>query len=133
MTERMTMNRVIHNAVRRDFGRLDSALAEPRAAEPTRAYDLQRAYAQLHQQLSHHHQQEDQLVFPALGRLGIDTTLIGEMEHEHAALTRTAAAMEGYAAAPSAESAAAARESVLSTRQVVDTHLAHEEGELDPL
>lgn len=130
------MNAVIHAAVRRDLRRLDAALAAPPAAQPGRARQLRTGYAHLHDQLGKHHQQEEELVFPALQRLGVDTTLIGEMEDEHAAMVaalgETATAMTTYAASPSAESAAQARQSVLATQQVVERHLAHEEAELEP-
>lgn len=136
MAEPLTMNQVIHNAVRRDLGRLDAALGAARDGDAARARDLGKAYANLRSELTHHHQQEDRLVFPALGRLGIDSTLLREMDHEHEAmveaLTHTAGAMDAYAAAATAETRTAARESVQTTTGVITRHLAHEEGELDP-
>ena len=136
MAEQLTMNHVIHNAVRRDLSRLDAALAAAPPGNTARARDLAKAYTNLRTELTHHHQQEDRLVFPALGRLGIDRTLLEEMDHEHeamvAALTDTAAAMDAYAASATAESSATARQSVGSTTEVIERHLAHEEGELDP-
>jgi hemerythrin-like domain-containing protein len=137
MAETMTMNRVIHAAVRRDLDRLAAALDEARDGDETRAQGLHRAYAHLHGQLKHHHEQEDRLVFPALDRLGVDTALIGDMEGEHHAMAdalgRTATVMERYAGTGSAAHAAAARDSVEETRAVVERHLAHEENELEPL
>ncbi len=41
----------------------------------------------LHAELKHHHEQEDEIVFPALERLGIDAALIEEMDAEHAAMS----------------------------------------------
>jgi len=137
MAETMTMNRVIHAAVRRDLDRLSSALGAVRDGDTTRARALQRAYANLHRELKHHHEQEDRHVFPALARLGVDTSLISTMDDEHhamsGALTETAGAMETYAASGSAADAAAARASVERTTVVVERHLAHEEAELEPL
>ena len=99
MAETMTMNRVIHAAVRRDLDRLATALATAR--DTTRAGDLQRAYAHLHAQLKHHHEQEDRHVFPVLGSLGVDTALITEMDDEHHAMSdaldSTAVLMQRYA------------------------------------
>jgi hemerythrin-like domain-containing protein len=137
MAATMTMNQVIHGAVRRDLDRLAAALATARDRDVARAGDLQRAYAHLHAQLKHHHQQEDRFVFPALGRLGIDTTLLEEMDSEHEAMSdaldETAAAMQRYAVTGSADDAATARAEVMRTRAVVERHLAHEENELEPL
>lgn len=137
MAEQLTMNRVIHAAVRRDLTRLDAALGAVRDGDTRRAQQLQRAYAALHEQLAHHHQQEDAIVFPALQRLGIDATLVGEMDSEHhamaEALDETATVMRRYATSGSAAAAAAALESVRSTTLVVERHLAHEEAELEPL
>jgi hypothetical protein len=62
----MTMNRVIHAAVRRDLGSLESALATAPDGDRTRARQLQVAYANLHHQLKHHHEGEDAHVFPFL-------------------------------------------------------------------
>jgi hypothetical protein len=137
MAETMTMNRVIHSAVRRDLDRLAAALGSAPDGDVARAGDLQRAYANLHGQLKHHHEQEDRLVFPALGRLGIDPVLIEEMDAEHGAmadaLASTARLMQRYAATGSAQDAAAARDDVRHTRAVVERHLTHEEQELEPL
>lgn len=137
MAEQMTMNRVIHAAVRRDLARLDTALAAAQDGDTARAQDLHRAYANLHAQLKHHHEQEDELVFPALVRLGVDTALVDEMDSEHQAMSdaleSTAGAMKAYAATGSAADAGAARESLAGTVQVVERHLAHEEAELEPL
>ena len=137
MSETMTMNRVIHAAVRRDLDRLGAALAVARDGDTARAGDLRRAYAALHAQLKHHHEQEDEIVFPALARLGVDTGLIHEMDDEHHAMSDaldvTATAMDRYAGSGSSQDAEAARASVEQTRLVVERHLAHEEAELEPL
>lgn len=137
MSETMTMNQVIHGAVRRDLDRLADALGSARDGDTERAGDLHRAYAHLHAQLKHHHEQEDRLVFPALSRLGVDTSLIDDMDGEHHAmsdaLATTATAMRQYAATGASTDAAAARESVEETRIVVERHLQHEESELEPL
>ena len=133
----MTMNQVIHNAVRRDLGRLDAALRAAPDGDQERAGDLQRAYANLHAQLTHHHESEEEHVFPTLRGLGVDTALLDEMDGEHhamaAALAETSTAMRRYADTGAAADAASARESVEETQGVVERHLAHEEKELEPL
>jgi hypothetical protein len=55
MTEPMTMNRLIHAAVRRDLDRLSAALERLPDGDRARAADLERAYANLRRELTHHH------------------------------------------------------------------------------
>jgi DUF438 domain-containing protein len=132
----MTMNRVIHGAVRRDLDRLSTALGQLRDGDAARAQGLERAYANLRTELTHHHEGEDTYIFPMLGRIGVDEELLGAMESEHHAmadaLTETAGAMSTVARTGSATDAAAAQASVVRTREVVERHLRHEEDELEP-
>jgi hemerythrin-like domain-containing protein len=133
----MTFNRVIHQAVRRDLARLDAALAAAPDGDVARARRLERAYANLHTELVHHHEGEDAHVFPFLARVGTPPELLAAMDSEHHAmadaLAATHEAMTAYAASGSAADAAAARTSVVRTVEVVDRHLAHEEEDLEPL
>lgn len=131
------MNRVIHTAVRRDLGRLDGALGSVRDGDTERARDLHRAFANLHRELTQHHEGEDENVFPMLAGAGVDQRLLDAMEAEHQAMSQaledTARALDAYAASGSAADAAGAREHVGRLRQVVDRHLDHEESDLEPL
>lgn len=137
MTGPMTMNRVIHAAVRRDLGRLESALATAADGDRARARQLQAAYANLHDQLKHHHEGEDTHVFPFLARVGGATELVGVMETEHQAMADALAgartAMDTYASTGSAGDAHAARDAVVRANDVVERHLHHEENDLEPL
>jgi hemerythrin-like domain-containing protein len=132
----LTMNRVIHAAVRRDLDRLSTALGELRDGDTARAQALDRAYANLRTELTHHHEGEDTYIFPMLGRIGVDKGLLDAMESEHHAmadaLADTAGAMETVARTGSTADASAARASVVRTREVVEHHLRHEEDELEP-
>jgi hemerythrin-like domain-containing protein len=132
----MTMNRVIHQAVRRDLERLGQALGRATDGDTTRARDLQRAYANLCTQLVHHHRGEDDWIWPMLSKVGVDQDLLDAMESEHqsmaASLDDTTAAMDAYAASGSALDARAARDSLMRTQAVVARHFAHEEDELEP-
>ena len=132
----MTMNQVIHAAVRRDLTRLERALESFPADDAERANQLARAYRFLRHQLTDHHQSEDDLIWPVIGRLGVDRALLDVMESEHhamaEALTRTSAAMTALVARPESDVAAGALASLRSTRAVVDQHLDHEEQELEP-
>jgi hemerythrin-like domain-containing protein len=136
MTAPMTMNRLIHDAVRRDLDRLRAALDEVDDGDRTRAEELDRAFVYLRGELTRHHEGEDTYVWPMLARAGIAEDLLGEMEAEHhamaEALSETGAAMSRFATSGTAADAAAARASVVRTQAVVERHLAHEEGELEP-
>ena len=133
----MTMNGLIHQAVRRDLGRLKTALDSYGGTQPDRAKGLERAYANLQRELAHHHEQEDELIWPMLARLGVDHELLSTMESEHedmsAALGETGAAMTKFATSGSATDLGPARESLKRTQVVVVRHLDHEERELEPL
>jgi DUF438 domain-containing protein len=137
MSATMSMNQVIHAAVRRDLRRLSTALQSAPDGDTARAGALARAYANLHLELKHHHQQEDKHVFPALRRLGIDGALVERMEGEHhemsQALDRAATLMQAYAETASAADASAALDGVEEARVVVERHLDHEEDQLEPL
>jgi hemerythrin-like domain-containing protein len=133
----MTMNRVIHAAVRRDLARLESALATAPDGDRVRARQLQVAYAHLHDQLKHHHEGEDTHVFPFLAKVQGATELVEVMETEHQAMADALAgartAMDTYASSGSAGDAHAARDAVLKANDVVERHLHHEENDLEPL
>jgi hemerythrin-like domain-containing protein len=137
MAETMSMNRVIHHAVRRDLARLEAALASAPDGDVTRAVRLDRAYDNLHRELTRHHEGEDAFVFPFLAEVGLPSDLLAAMDHEHHdmadALGQTRAAMAAYASSGSATDAETARASVARTRAVVEQHLDHEERDLEPL
>jgi len=132
----MTMNRVIHAAVRRDLDRLATALDTFREGDRARAQGLSRAYGNLRLQLTHHHEGEDTHIWPMLEKAGVDATLLTAMESEHhamsEALAETAGTVQTLAASASAADASAAHASLLRTRDVVERHLRHEEDELEP-
>ena len=66
----MTMNQVIHAAVRRDLTRLDRALDAFPSGDAERANQLARAYRFLRHQLTDHHQSEDELIWPVIAGSG---------------------------------------------------------------
>jgi hemerythrin-like domain-containing protein len=136
MTAPLTMNQVIHGAVRRDLDRLSTALDALPGGDRDRAQALERAFTNLRGQLTQHHEGEDTYLFPMLAALGVEPALIATMESEHqamsGALADTSAAMDALARSGSASDAATARASVVRTRAVVNGHLGHEEDELEP-
>src|SRR5215218_692194 len=83
MTAPMTMNRVIHAAVRRDLDRFATALSSFPAGDHTRARDLARAYTYLREELTRHHEGEDTHIFPMLATIGAERDLLEAMEAEH--------------------------------------------------
>ena len=131
-----TMNQVIHAAVRRDLARLATALGSAADGDRARAAGLGRAWDQLHDQLKHHHDQEEELLFPAFQGAGVPAELIETMAAEHHvmidALADVDTAMTSYAASGSAGDAQSARAAVATATGVVERHLAHEEAELEP-
>jgi hemerythrin-like domain-containing protein len=136
MSEPMTMNRLIHAAVRRDLDRLSAALESFPDGDQARARELDRAFVNLRRELTHHHEGEDTHIWPMLTGAGVDPDLLKAMEDEHhamaEALSTTGAAMTAFALTGTSARAAAARQSVDRTRAVVEQHLRHEETELEP-
>lgn len=135
MTEHQTMNTIIHAALRRDLDRFDAALASFPAGSGTRAGQLAVAWDNLAAQLHHHHSSEEKIFFPAFRELGVDGTLIGELDAEHAAmlaaLEAASASMRVLHAEPSAPNAATARQSIGQLTMVLRTHLDREERDLE--
>ena len=136
MTEPLTMNRLIHGAVRRDLDRLSAALDSFPDGDESRARELDRAFVNLRRELTRHHEGEDTHIWPMLALQGIEPALLHDMESEHHAmgesLSETGAAMTALATSGSGAAAATARASVVRTQAVVERHLAHEESELEP-
>jgi hemerythrin-like domain-containing protein len=132
----MTMNRLIHAAVRRDLDRLSVALGAVADGDRARAQQLDRAFANLRLELTRHHEGEDTHIFPMLTEAGIAPDLLAAMEAEHHAmanaLAETSGAMTRFGETGSATDAAAARTCVVRAREIVEQHLSHEEDELEP-
>ena len=82
----LSMNQVIHAAVRRDVARTEQALRSFPDGDRARAVQLQRAWQNLVRELTHHHEVEDAHVWPFLESHGHDMALLAAMEDEHAAM-----------------------------------------------
>lgn len=137
MSDSASMNQLVHDAARRDFERLKAALSEVSDGDKSRAQDLDRAFVNLRDELTRHHQGEDRWIWPMLAHVGVNADLLATMESEHesmsAALAETGAAMGAFSATGSVTDAMAARDSVVRTQQVVKQHFSHEEEELEPV
>ena len=131
------MNHVIHAAVRRDVARTEQALLTFDDGDRRRAGELQVAWRNLVRELTHHHEAEDEHVWPFLVRRGCDPALMAAMESEHAAmkdaLTASSRAVDALVASPTAACSAAAATAVAECARVVDAHLEHEERDVEPL
>ena len=98
MTGTMSMNQIIHAAVRRDVARTEQALRALPDGDAARARQIQVAWRNLVRELTHHHEAEDELLWPFLQSRGVELSLLEEMEAEHVAmktaLADVAAALE---------------------------------------
>jgi hypothetical protein len=137
MTQHLTLNTVIHAAVRRDVARFQQALATFPIGSRERAAQLEMAWQNLDHQLYHHHHGEETIFWPALRELGADESLVGDLGGEHErlaeAMTLTRKAMSALASEPSEVNVDQARAAFGTLGDVVDTHFTHEERDLEPM
>ena len=135
MTE-MSMNRVIHGAVRRDLDRFTNALSTLSDGNNQRIGQLSAAWANFQDQLTRHHSSEHRIAWPALRASGISDDLLTRFDAEHdrmaAALESAGQAMRSLQGTPSAEHVQAAREAMATLHATATEHLDHEEAELEP-
>jgi hemerythrin-like domain-containing protein len=136
-THTMTMNKVIHCAVRRDLARFKTALAAFPADDRQRAEELHRAWANFHAQLSEHHEGEHEVAWPALEALGFPVGTITTFDEEHdamaSALDAAAVAMDKLSTTGARADAEAAATAMATLDRVTTTHLDHEEQEVEQL
>jgi hypothetical protein len=133
----MSMNKVIHGAVRRDLDRFVGALSGFPAGDQKRADQLATAWDNYDVQLTNHHEGEHEIAWPALQSVGVTpellTTLDGEHEAMAAAMGETRMAIAALQRTPSAENAEAALNAFTNLRAVTVQHLDHEEAEIEPV
>ena len=133
----MSMNKVIHCAVRRDLRRFGSALAAFPDGDTARATALHRAWQNFDAQLTEHHEGEHEIAWPALLAVGVDQASIRQFDEEHeamaAALRAAGTAMAALASSGSRADADAAAAAVAHLKQVTTVHLDNEEAMSEPL
>ena len=133
----MSMNKVIHGAIRRDLGRFVTALAAFPPGDARRAERLWLAWTNFDQQLTVHHEGEHEIAWPALQQVGVTPETLAQMDAEHAemaaALQATREAMARLRRRPEADEAADAVAAMRQLEQVTLTHLDHEEHEIEPV
>ncbi len=134
-TPSMSMNKVIHCAVRRDLDRFRRALDAFADGDRGRAAALHRAWENFDAQLTEHHEGEHEIAWPAMKAIGIPVTTIDTFDAEHSAMAADLASARAVmkrlsetASRSDADAAAAAMEQ-LQTSTV--THLDHEERETE--
>lgn len=130
------MNTVIHHAVTRDLERLRAVLVEPmsRRRRDTISSHMQDVVRILH----HHHEGEDEGVWPAVLAKRPDLAdLLEQMEQEHQALSEAADALDHQAELFRTDGSRAAndalREAAERLLEVTVPHLEHEENQAMPL
>src|SRR5215469_12658585 len=112
----MSMNRVIHGAVRRDLDRFNEALSTIDRGGTRRLQQVSAAWENFQDQLTRHHSSEHRIAWPALRNAGISDDLLTQFDAEHdrmaAALESAGDAMKSLQGTPSAEHVKAAREAM---------------------
>jgi hemerythrin-like domain-containing protein len=135
-TPSMSMNKVIHCAVRRDLRRFGAALEQFQDGDHTRAGALHRAWENFDAQLTDHHEGEHEVVWPAMRAIGISDASIASFDVEHEAMAKelaaSRAAMERLARSASRADADAAAEAVRKLDETTTAHLDHEETLTEP-
>ena len=133
----ISMNKVIHNAVRRDITRFLDALDRFPAGDQARARQLATAWANFDDQLTQHHEGEHEIVWPAIEAVGVTQAQIAEMDEEHQrladALATASTCFTTLARSASAADAVAARQAVENVQTVAAQHMEHEETDLEPI
>jgi hypothetical protein len=130
-TPTMSMNKVIHRAVRRDLKRFGKALADFKDGDRSRAEALHRAWTNFDAQLTEHHEGEHEIAWAGLKAIGIDQATIDTFDQEHermaADLASARAAMEKLRGSATRADADAAAAAVATLDATTTAHLDHEE------
>jgi hemerythrin-like domain-containing protein len=134
-TTHMSMNKVIHAAVRRDLDRFRRALDAFTDGDRDRAAALHRAWVNFDAQLTEHHEGEHEIAWPAMKTIGIAEPTIAAFDAEHekmaadlAATRETMTTLRRTSSRADADVAAAAMARLQTTTV---THLDHEEQETE--
>lgn len=133
----ISMNKVIHGAFRRDLRRFEGALATFPAGGRRRADELGAAWENFDRQLTHHHEGEHEIAWPALAHVGVTAETLAQMDAEHTvmaqALDRTRVAMAALRASPGSGEAEVALSALRHLKDVTIQHLDHEEQQTEPI
>jgi Hemerythrin HHE cation binding domain len=137
MAETISMNKVIHGAIRRDLQRFLAALAAFPDGDAKRAGQLGTAWDYFQGELDFHHRGEHEIAWPALRSVGVTDALLAEMDVEHErladALGTAAEKMRALRRSPTRAAADEARAAISTLQTVTEEHLVHEERDVDPV
>ena len=132
---RMSMNKVIHGAFRRDLDRFVTALGAFPIGDQRRADELNTAWANFDDQLTYHHEGEHETAWPALQKVGVSTDLLATMDAEHDTMAQALAvartAMADLVRTPGREQVEDAQAALEKLRTATLAHLDHEEAEIE--
>jgi hypothetical protein len=133
----MSMNKVIHGAIRRDLDRFVGALTTFRPGDAARARQLGVAWANFDRQLTDHHEGEHEIAWPALESIGVTHDTILQMDAEHdamaAALTEARLALTALSSTAGQGEVEKALPAMQHMREVTVNHLDHEEQEIEQI
>lgn len=133
----MTMNKAIHCAVRRDLQRFLDASAQFTDGDTRRAAALGTAWDNFDSQLTHHHEGEHEIAWPAFLAIGIEQTRLDTFDAEHEAMAEALeaarTAMSRLRTTAAGSDAAAFAATVTELQRVTEVHLAHEEALSEPM
>jgi hypothetical protein len=136
VTEHLTLNTVIHAAVRRDLDRFVRALQGFPAGSRERADQLMTAWRNFHKQLEDHHHGEETIFWPALREVGADESLVGDLGGEHEKMMDELGSVDVMMGAlvsdPSEANAQTALSALYDLKAAIEVHFAHEERDLEP-
>lgn len=128
------MNALIHKAVRRDLEGFAAALKVFPAGDKERALAIAGRFEWFNTLLTHHHEGEEEILWPVLRGTPEDTSEVGELTDEHERIVSTLAAaresMARFGASASADDAQAALLAVGELKAAATEHFTHEEGEI---
>jgi len=133
----MSMNKAIHGAIRRDLTRFVTALETFPPGDTGRSQQLGRAWENFDDLLTHHHEGEHRIAWPALQKVGVDPGVLTAMDAEHdvmaAALADARDAVGALTRSPGEAEAATALAAIRTLQEVTVAHLDHEEAEIEPV
>ncbi len=128
------MNSLIHRAVRRDLDDFARALDSFPAGDCERAAALAARFQWFDRLLTHHHEGEEEILWPVLRTSPPTTEEVGELTDEHerivAALAAARAAFVTFGGSATASDATSAASAVRELNAAATEHFTHEESEM---
>ena len=128
------MNSLIHRAVRRDLDDFARALDSFPADDRERAAALAARFQWFDRLLTHHHEGEEEILWPVLRTSPPTTEEVGELTDEHerivAALAAARASFVRFGGSATAVDATSAASAVRELTAAATEHFTHEESEI---